>query len=156
TLLFGGVAHLLRPLRSDDEQRLIDFFRSHNEDTIRLRYGYYFKEMTPDRARALVGVDQTRDVALGIFSETGVDECLDAIGRCFILPDGRSAEVAFVVRETKRRLGMASTLLRALADIARERGLERLVAQVQKGNTGMLALFRAEAAQFEYPPGDSV
>lgn len=144
-LTFGGATHLLRPLTLDDADRLIDFFRSHNEETVRLRYGYFFREMTRGRAIELVGVDQTRDLALGIFSRpTPNQPVIDAIGRYFLLPDGGTAEMAFIVRETKRRLGMARALLHALAQTARERGIVQLVAQVQRENRGMIALFKDE------------
>ena len=144
---FGGAEHLLRPLSLSDADRLIAFFQSHNEETVRLRYGYFFREMTPSRARDLVGVDQRKDLALGIFS-TRADgtEVIDAIGRYFLLEDGKAAEMAFIVRESKRRLGMAQTLLHVLKDNARKRGLNELVAQVQRENHGMIALFRLAGA----------
>jgi RimJ/RimL family protein N-acetyltransferase len=86
---------------------------------------------------------------LGICS-TGPDgtEVIDAIGRYFLMEDGKGAEMAFIVRESKRRLGMAQTLLHALTDIARKRGLNELVAQVQRENHAMIALFRQAGASF--------
>lgn len=148
-ILFGGAPHQLRPLTLADTDRLITFFQSHNEETVRLRYGYFFREMTPSRARQLMGVDQRKDLALGICS-TGPDgtEVIDAIGRYFLMEDGKGAEMAFIVRESKRRLGMAQTLLHALTDIARKRGLNELVAQVQRENHAMIALFRQAGASF--------
>lgn len=146
-ILFGGAPHTLRPLAPADAERLIAFFRSHNEETVRLRYGYFFREMTLARAQELVGVDQQKDLALGIFStQPDGSETIEAIGRYFLLEDGKAAEMAFIVRESKRRLGMAQTLLEALAHVARERGLNELIAQVQRENRGMIALFRNAGA----------
>lgn len=146
---FGGEPHALRPLTLADVDRLIAFFQSHNEETVRLRYGYFFRQMTPTRARELVGVDQRRDLALAILStrSDGTEE-IDAIGRYFLAEDGKSAEMAFVVREAKRRLGMAKALLQALMDVAQRRGLNELIAQVQRENRGMIALFREAGASF--------
>jgi len=156
-LTFGGKPHLLRRLNVDDADRLIDFFRSHNEETVRLRYGYFFREMTRARALELVGVDQTRDLALAIFSHpTPKEPVIDAIGRYFLLPDGGTAEMAFVVRETKRRLGMARALLHALAQTARQRGIVQLVAQVQRENRGMIALFKSEGGSVRSVLGGDV
>lgn len=144
---FGGVPHRLRPLTLADADRLIAFFQSHSDDTVRRRYGYFFREMTPSRARQPVGVNQHKDRALGIFS-TGPDgtEVIDAIGRYCLMEDGKAAEMAFIVTESKRRLGMAQTLLHALMDIARTRGLNELVAQVQRENCGMIVLFQQAGA----------
>jgi GNAT superfamily N-acetyltransferase len=133
--MFGGQPYVLRLLGPVDEGRLISFFNSHTEETIRQRYGYHIAEMTHERARRLVGVDQTRDLALG-------EEVLHAVGRYLLDPAGRSAEMAFVVRESKRGLGICTTLLRTLLRIARRRGMSYLYAQVQADNAPMRSIFR--------------
>jgi acetyltransferase len=142
-MMFGGRPYSIRPLGPADEGRLISFFNSHTEETIRQRYGYHISEMTHERARRLVGVDQSRDVALGVF-ETASDgeEVLHAVGRYLLDADGRSAEVAFVVRETKRNLGICTALLRRLLRIARGRGMNHVHGQVQSDNEPMLSIFR--------------
>jgi len=140
---FGGQPHSLRPLTPADEDRLIAFFNSHSAETIRQRYGYHISEMTPERARRLVGVDQTRDVALGVFERTpDGTEVLHAVGRYLLDAGGRTAEMAFVVREGKRHLGIGTALLRRLLEIARQRGMGYLYAQVQADNAPMLDIFR--------------
>ncbi|HTX66561.1 MAG TPA: GNAT family N-acetyltransferase [Opitutaceae bacterium] len=151
---FGGQPHWLRPLAPADADRLIAFFNSHTEETIRQRYGYHISEMTPERARRLVGVDQARDVALGVFERTAAgDEVLHAVGRYLLDAAGRSAEMAFVVRESKRHLGIATALLRRLLEIARQRGMGYLFAQVQGDNAPMLAIFRRHGGRLRPIPG---
>jgi ribosomal protein S18 acetylase RimI-like enzyme len=135
-------SYRLRPLAPGDEERLIAFFSSHTAETIRQRYGYLIKYMSAERAHKLVDLDPTQEVALGLLDTEGGQEVLHAVGRMVLAEDGRTAEVAFVVRETKRRLGMASTLLRALVNLARARRLDHLFAQVQNDNGPMLAVFR--------------
>jgi len=153
-VLFSGQPHLLRPLGLPDESRLIDFFNSHTSETIRQRYGYHISEMTPERARRLVGVDQQRDVALGVF-ETLADgtQVLHAVGRYLLDADGRTAEMAFVVRETKRGLGICTALIRSLLRIARQRGLRYLTAQVQADNAPMIGIFRRHGGRIRPIPG---
>ena len=41
-----GTDYVLRRLRPDDEKRLQDFFYSHSQETIQLRYGYMISTMT--------------------------------------------------------------------------------------------------------------
>ena len=143
TIMFGGQPYVLRLLGPADEGRLISFFNSHTEETIRQRYGYHIAEMTHERARRLVGVDQTRDLALGLFERASDgEEVLHAVGRYLLDPAGRSAEMAFVVRESKRGLGICTTLLRTLLRIARRRGMSYLYAQVQADNAPMRSIFR--------------
>lgn len=149
-VLFGGRPHVVRPLEPADENRLISFFNSHTEETIRQRYGYHISEMTHERARRLVGVDQSRDVALGVFERApDGEEVLHAVGRYLLDAAGRSAEMAFVVRESKRGLGICTALLRTLLRIARQRGMSFLYAQVQADNAPMLSIFRRHGGRLK-------
>lgn len=138
--------YLLRPLRPEDAPTLRGFFYSHTPETVQLRYGHMLKDMTSQRACELTGVDQNRDLALGLFEVRDGLEILHAIGRYCHDPEGNCAEMAFVVRESKRRRGMAEALLKALLDTARKRRLDCLWAQVLAENTGMLALLRRHKA----------
>jgi acetyltransferase len=98
--------------------------------------------MTAERAASLVGVDQTRDLALGVFEAGPQGESLDAVGRYCLDPGGRSAEFALVVRETKRRLGLGELLLRTLIAAARARGLAEVWGQIAVDNAAMLQMVR--------------
>jgi GNAT superfamily N-acetyltransferase len=152
--LFGGQPYLIRPLGPSDEGRLISFFNSHTEETIRQRYGYQISEMTHKRALRLVDVDQTRDVALGVFERAADGEdVLHAVGRYLLDPTARTAEAAFVVRENKRGLGICSTLLQLLLQTARSRGISYLSAQVQADNAPMLSVFRRHGGRAQPIPG---
>jgi RimJ/RimL family protein N-acetyltransferase len=139
---FGRLVCTVRPLRAGDEPRLQEFFQSHTPDTIYERYGCLVSTMTAERASALVNVDQTRDCALGIFAPAPGGEILLAVGRYCLDASGEAAELAFVVRETMRGQGMATTLLRLLIKTARTRGLARLWAQTNNHNADMLGIFR--------------
>jgi RimJ/RimL family protein N-acetyltransferase len=133
---------VLRPLRPSDERRLQEFFYSHTQETIQSRYGYMVSRMSRERAYELVNVDQTRDLALVLLEVQGPREVLHAVGRYYLDADGRSAEVAFVTRETKRRYGMARVLFERLRVEAKKRGLVSLHAQVSPENEAMLGLFQ--------------
>ncbi len=145
---FGGVRHLLRPLHRGDEECLRAFFRSHTPETVYERYGYPVSEMSFERAFQLVNIDPARDCALGIFEPGPGGDVLDAVGRYCLDAGGRDAELAFVVRESKRNLGMASFLLRTLIQTARARSLRSLWAQVSAGNGPMIAVFRRHSFAF--------
>ncbi|MGE9294401.1 MAG: GNAT family N-acetyltransferase [Puniceicoccales bacterium] len=133
--------YVLRPLHPSDERRLQEFFYSHTPETVQKRYGYNITSMTRERAHELVSVDQEKDLALGIFAVKGPRQRIHAVGRYYLDPDGESAEIAFVVGETKRRLGMGGVLLRRMIEIATKRGLNRLWAFVTRGNDPMIRLF---------------
>ena len=138
-MVFADKTCLLRTLDVNDLERLRDFFYSHTPETIHARYGYMIKDMTPQRAAQLVCIDQTRDLALGIF-EPAAGEILHAVGRYCMDSTGASAEVAFVVRETLRNSGIASCLLDALVKTAEARKLAFLWASTAPDNHAMLHL----------------
>ncbi|MBC2596297.1 GNAT family N-acetyltransferase [Ruficoccus amylovorans] len=133
--------YVLRPLHPSDERRLQEFFYSHTPETVQKRYGYNITSMTRERAHELVSVDQEKDLALGIFEIKGPRQRIHAVGRYYLDEDGEAAEIAFVVRETKRRHGMGGLLLRRMLEIGRKRGLSRLWAFVSRNNEPMIRLF---------------
>lgn len=133
----------LRPLHPSDMRTLQEFFYSHDAETIRLRYGYVRDKMTGESAYKLAAVDQSKDVALGIFAERRGQQELRAIARYFLDADGKSAEVAFVVHESNRHLGIAGYLLGELATVARRRGIKEFWASVMPDNRAMAGLFLA-------------
>jgi L-amino acid N-acyltransferase YncA len=155
TVVLRGSDYVLRRLRPDDEKRLQDFFYSHSQETIQLRYGYMISTMTHERAYELVNVDQQKDVALGLFETSGKQEILHAVGRFYSEPEPHVAEVAFVVRESKRRCGMASVLLRRLAEIALAGGMKKFVAQVLRENEAMRSLFSRYSPEVSSLTGSS-
>ena len=139
---FGGTPCRVRLLHAGDEGRLQAFFKSHTPETIKERYGFQISEMSRERASELVAVDQTRDLAVGIFAGSGRAEKIHAVGRYCLEQGGKSAEAAFVVRESMRNRGMATALLRILVATARRRGLRALWGEVNPDNAPMLHLFR--------------
>jgi acyl-CoA hydrolase len=140
---FGAERFFFRPLHPSDMRTLQEFFYSHDEETIRLRYGYYRDRMSGESAYKLAAVDQTRDLALGIFIEHHGRQDLRAVGRYYLDDDGRRAEVAFVVHETTRQVGMAGFLLGELAVVAKRRGIEEFWASVLPNNLAMAVVFAA-------------
>jgi acyl-CoA hydrolase len=144
---FKSGRFLLRPLHPSDMRALQEFFYSHDEETVRLRYGHARDRMTGESAYQLAAVDQSRDLALGLFEESRGNMELRAIGRYYLDAGGKGAEVAFVVHEATRHSGMAGYLLGELAVIARNRGLEFFWASVLPENRAMSGLFLAAGGE---------
>lgn len=132
-----------RPLHPSDMRVLQEFFYSHDEETVRLRYGYQRDRMSGESAYKLAAVDQRRDLALGLFVERRGRQELRAVGRYFLDSGGHSAEVAFVVHESTRRAGMAGFLLGELALVAQRRGVESFWGSVLPSNRAMAMIFTA-------------
>ncbi|MFV0336895.1 MAG: GNAT family N-acetyltransferase [Chthoniobacterales bacterium] len=138
-----GRIFFLRSLHAADARRLQEFFYSHSEETVRYRYGYLRESMPADSAYKLVSVDQSIDLALGIFEEVGLgrEPILRAVGRFYRDEGGAAAEVAFVVHDETRRMGMAGVLFAELARVATKRGIRDFWASVLVLNAPMIRLF---------------
>lgn len=156
--LRDGRDYRLRPLAKADAPAVAEMFATLSAETIRARYGYLIHDMTPERATRLVDVDRARELPLGLFGlrADGSEERLWAMGRLVHAPDHQSAECAFLVHDTQRRLGMASCLLKHLRVLGRRRGLPRLFAQVRRENKGMLHTFAQNGARLHFAPDSDV
>lgn len=134
--------YLLRALHPGDRNNLQNFFYSHTEETVYQRYGHPVKVMSDEDADRLVGVDQSRDLALALFDSSGDSSVIHAVGRYCLDANGKSAEVAFVVRESKRQLGFTTCLMTEMIRIAKARKLASLWASVQPANQPMRKALR--------------
>ncbi|WP_215395813.1 GNAT family N-acetyltransferase [Rheinheimera oceanensis] len=151
-LLIDGEEFDLRPLNPSDERRLQEFFYSHTKETLQLRYSAVPTQMSREKSCTLVGVDQSRDLALCIVKQKGSVVQIQAVGRYYLLNDNQSCEVAFVTREKYQGKGMAKRLLQEMITIAELRGLTSMTAYVRSENKAMLAVF--QKAGFSRLPGD--
>ncbi len=141
----GGVVHL-RPIRPDDRDRLAEFHSRLSERTVYLRYFAPHPTLSERDLDRLTRVDHTDRVALVAL----VGDQLIGVGRYDRIDGGRDAEVAFVVDDAQQGRGIGSLLLEHLAAAARERGIERFVAEVLAENNRMVRVFKDAGYQADY------
>lgn len=146
---FAGRDFLFRPLHPSDTRALQEFFYSHTKETVNLRYGHVKDSMNNESAYKLTAVDQTRDVAFALFVEHGHRQEICSVGRFYQDASGESAEVAFMVGEKVRRIGMSRFLLVELALAAKKRGIKTFWASVLKRNKPMASLFEKYGGERE-------
>lgn len=153
-LEYSGINYMLRPLHPSDLRSLQEFFYAQDEETIRLRYGHAIPVLDEGSAYRMTSVDQSKDLAIGVFYRDNHRELLRAVGRFYLDANGESAEVAFLVHEKARRMGVANSLLSEIAEIAQARGVKRFWASVLKRNEPMVRLFMSRGAERERIPGE--
>ncbi len=132
----GRTCHV-RPIRPDDDARLVRFHSRLTAETIYFRFFAPYPELSERDVARFVTVDYTDRVAL---VATAGGEII-GVAR-YDRVDARDAEVAFVVRDDHQSRGLGAVLLEHLAAAAWERGLRRFVAEVLPTNTKMLGTFR--------------
>lgn len=155
-----GTHFTVRPIRPDDEERMVDFHRHLSEETV---YRRYFVPMRLDvriaheRLLKRCLIDYPKEMAL---VATYSDECgqqrLAAVARLVKAKDINSAEVAFVVADQHQHHGLGTYLLERIVDIAKAEGISELEAVMLTDNLSMKDLFHRAGFQFSSPQGTDV
>jgi GNAT superfamily N-acetyltransferase len=158
--LKNGLAVTIRHLRPDDRERIAKAVRQLDRESLYTRLFSYRNELTESGLDRIMRVDPGHEVALVVTTRAGNDQIV--IGSCrYVVSRAEgaqaTAEVAFVVEEDYQGFGIASRLLRHLAQIAREHGIATLEADVLAGNKSMLGVFaRSGLPMTKRRDGDSV
>lgn len=136
----GALAHV-RPVHPDDGDRLRRFYAGVSEEALFYRFfGNHASQVDVEIAELLVS-DHTDDVGL-VLTIRGE---IVALVRYVVLPSTnaeRVADVAFLVRDDQQGRGMSSILLEHLAEVGRERDVDRFSAEILPANRRMIRVFR--------------
>ncbi len=132
----GQMAHI-RPIRTDDEDRLVDFYERVSPESKYLRFFTPMPRLSKRDVHRFTHVDHVQRVA---FVLTLGDRII-ALGS-YEGEDQAKAEVAFLVEDAQQGRGIGQLLLEHLAQAGRERGIERFVAEVLPENSRMIQTFR--------------
>lgn len=132
----GRTAHI-RPIGPEDAELLVEFYARVSDES---KYYRFFSPMPRLSDRDVARFTQVDHVDRVAFVLT-LQGRMIAVGRYDVIRPG-DAEVAFLVEDQHQGRGIAQLLLEHLAQAARERGLERFVAEVLPDNTRMIQTFR--------------
>jgi GNAT superfamily N-acetyltransferase len=136
----GAGAISFRAVRPDDKQRIVKAFKGLERESVYRRFFTHRKELEDEELRRVTECDGASHAVLVATTGSGEHEAIVGMGS--YVRSGAAAEVAFAVEEDFQRRGIASWLLRELADLARAQGIERFEAEVLSENTPMLDVFR--------------
>ena len=128
----------IRAVRPDDIERIDRAFRKLDRRSVYLRFFSYKADLTPKELRQITESDGASRAALVATIGQGDRETIIGLGE--YVRSGASADIAFAVQADYRRRGIASRLLRQLADIARAHGITRFEADMLAENAPMLGV----------------
>jgi RimJ/RimL family protein N-acetyltransferase len=138
--LRDGFAVRLRPIRPDDEPRLVDLYERLSRHTAYQRFFTVLRRLPPDWYHFFANVDYVRRLALVAERETVAGVQLIGVGRYEPSEEPDTAEVAFVVEDGWQGRGLGGILLDAVLEAALARGIRRFQAYVLADNLRMLRL----------------
>jgi RimJ/RimL family protein N-acetyltransferase len=138
--LKDGFSARLRPIRPDDEPRLVDLYERLSRRTAYQRFFTVLRRLPSDWYHFFANVDYVRRLALVAERETVAGVQLIGVGGYEPAEEPDTAEVAFVVADGWQGRGLGGILLEAVLGAADARGIRRFRAYVQADNHRMLRL----------------
>src|SRR6516165_9690909 len=138
--LRDGRSVVIRALKPEDRSAMLSAVGRVSAQSLYRRFFGPKRGFSETEVDFFVNVDFIKHVALVASVEESGKETVIGAGR-YIVTEPGSAEVAFAVVDEYQGKGIGTALLKNLLLIARERRLERLVAEVLPENAPMLAMF---------------
>ena len=141
----GGEAFVLRPIRPEDEPKMVQFHEKLSEQSVYLRYFRAFKldqRVEHERLTRICYVDYDRTIALVVehTDPATAETAIVAVARLTRLPNPEEAEFAMLVRDDFQGRGVGTQLLQNLLDFGRDEGIKRVVAFMLPENRGMIEI----------------
>jgi acetyltransferase len=139
--LKDGTEILLRPIKPEDEPMWLQMLGSCSRESIYSRFGFFYNWSNHEAAARYCYIDYHREIAIVAETEEGGKRWIHAIGRLVADPDLETVEYAILVDDPWQNRGLGGIVTEYCENIARDWGLNRIVAQTTVDNTRMIHLF---------------
>lgn len=132
----------IRPIRPEDEPKLVEFHKHLSERSVYLRYASMMQisqRVAHERLARITHIDYDREMALIAEwhdPETNTDRVV-GVGRLTKDLGTNDAEFAMLVIDEFQREGIGTELLRRLVQVGRDEGLDRITADILVQNRAM-------------------
>ncbi len=141
-MLKNGRTALLRPIRPEDEPMEAEMFSHFSKETQHFRFFGYVPHPTHDVLTRFTQIDYDREMAIIVEMEEEEKKIMAGVVRIVSGIHAEEAEFAIVVADPWHGLGLGNLLTDYILEIARERGLKKIYANVLKANKAMLHIFK--------------
>ena len=133
--LKSGTEVTLRPIRPEDEPKLVRFHDRIGEQSVYMRYASFMKQeqrVAHERLSRICFINYDREMAL--VAETPDEEIIGA-GRITKHPGRNDAEFAMLVADDYQGEGIGTELLRRLVQVGTDENLDRITADILRRKT---------------------
>lgn len=138
-----GAPIRLRPIRPEDEPRMVAFHKTLSDRSVLQRYTRPItldQRITHQRLNRICFIDYDREMAL-VATTMDPQSAIIAVGRLGRIRDTGLARFSLLVSDDWQKRGIGKLLLNRLLDIARkERDIHRVCGDMLPDNTGMIQL----------------
>ena len=151
---WGGSAVTLRPIRPEDGEAHLRFFRALDPMDVRFRMFIHMRELQPSQLARLTQIDYDREMAFVAVrpSDGGSDETLGVV-RAVADPDNNNAEFAIIIRSDLKGRGLGQMLMTKLIAYFRQRGTQVIVGEALSDNHALIELIKNLGFEIHSQPG---
>jgi len=150
--LKNGETVAIRPIRPEDEPKMVRFHGTLSEESVYNRYAGLMRfdaRVVHERLSRMCFLDYDRQMAL--VAERASD--IVAVARLVRLSGTQAGEFALLVSDALHGQGLGTALLTRLFQVGRDWGLDRIVAEILPGNVAMRQVCRRLGFTFEGQTG---
>jgi acyl-CoA hydrolase len=138
-----------RPIKPSDEEEMRRLFYRFSDNAVYYRYFTSLEVMPHSKMQKYVNVDYSNIMSIvGLVGKLD-EEHIIAEARYSKYPKSQYADIAFIVDEDYKGLGIATYLYKMLIRIAKEKGLKGFKAGVLSSNKSMMKVFEKSDIPFE-------
>ncbi|MEM7801409.1 MAG: bifunctional acetate--CoA ligase family protein/GNAT family N-acetyltransferase, partial [Chloroflexota bacterium] len=139
----GGMQVEIRPIRPDDEPRIIEFHKKLSPESVYMRYFtalQFNTRVAHSRLIRVCHVDYDRDMAIVIVKpgETEADDQIIGVGRLTKEHGQNVAEYAILIADDYHGQGLGTKMLNQLIQIGRDEKVDQIIAYMLPENSGMV------------------
>jgi acetyltransferase len=142
TLHLHGTPITLRPIRPEDEPRLVAFYARATPDDMRLRFFLTRREVPHSELARFSQIDYDRDMTFIALPPAGIDSPMLGEVRACCDPDNQRAEFAIQIAGDWQQQGLGHAMLTRMLEHLRGRGVREVWGECLVENKGMVALAR--------------
>ena len=151
-----GTPLTIRPIRPDDEDKMVHFHESLSDRSVYLRYFHQMPlsaRVTHARLSHICVVDYDVEMVLVAESESGD---IVAVGRLTRERSSPDAEFALLVSDSWHEHGVGTELLERLLEVARQEGIRRVFGEILTENRAMQDVCRRLGFDLRYSVEEGV
>lgn len=147
-----GRTFLIRPVRAEDEELYVEFFKHVTQEDLRMRFFAPVRDFNHAFMAKLVQIDYSRAVAFVAIDQSNGE--MAGVVRVHADANLETGEYAIMLRSDKKGLGLGWTLMGLMVEWARAEGLRFVEGQVLRENKTMLDMCRHMGFGIAVDPGD--
>jgi N-acetylglutamate synthase-like GNAT family acetyltransferase len=142
--LGDGSSYLIRAIRLNDKERIIELFKRLSPESRYLRFAHAISKLPDDFLENILHLDYVTEMALVavIQSQMGAEEII-GIARYVTPPNQDFCEFSLSVSDSHTEHGIGTNLMLDLITHAKENALQEMVGYVLSNNSKMLHLVSA-------------